>query len=347
MKRIIYGIVLTLALVAGGRVGAMAQEASQAPVRIVGAAFEPAEVLIGDHFGLNIEVEAEDGSEVAFPTITEEFADGCIELLEESPTDTVEHKEGVWRLRKQYRLTSFEPAEYRLDSLGVLYRSGNSIDTAFVNGILQVKVDWMPVDTAQKTIYDIKQPMKTPLVVEEFGGYTALGVLIVAALASAIYLIISRSHKAKGVEKGEDLPQEAPHIVAIRHLEMLSNQKLWQNGKYKAYWSRLTEILRAYLDARYGVGAMEMTTDEIVAALATLNIEPKQLADMKNLLAESDLVKFAKHTPEAETNEEAYYKTYYFVENTKELAAESDSLANEVPEVIVPQKEKEEEGSHE
>ena len=337
-KIVVVLLMLTMVGAFGVLAGVGTKAYAQEPVRVVGAAFEPREVLIGDHFQLNMEVEAEDGCEVAFPTITEQFAEGRIELLEELPTDTVSHKEGVWALRKSYRLTSFEPAEYRLDSLGVLYSTGVKIDTAFVGSALTLKVDIMPVDTAQKTIYDIKQPMKAPLVVEEFAGYLGLVVLALAALASAIYLIATRTRKAKQAASEEEAPKEAPHIVAIRNLEMLSHQKLWQNGKHKAYWSQLTDILREYLDGRYGVGAMEMTSDEIVASLKELELSPKQVRELKGLLAEGDLVKFAKHTPDAESNEGAYYKIYYFVEETKELPAEGEPTApiQEAPEVVVP-----------
>ena len=160
---------------------------------------------------------------------------------------------------------------------------------------------------------------------------------MLAVLASALYLIITRTRKAKGKAQEEETPKEAPHIVAIRNLEILSHQKMWQNGKHKAYWSRLSEILREYLDGRYGVGAMEMTTDEIVAALKELELSPKQVKALNDLLAESDLVKFAKHTPDAESNEGAYYTIYYFVEETKEQPAEGAPSAQptEAPEVVM------------
>lgn len=342
MKRF-YGLMLTalVVLVAGG-VELFAGE----PVRIVGAGFEPREVLLGDHFNLNIDVEVEEGCQVAFPAIDESFAEGHIELLEDIVTDTLGQSDGVWRLRKSYRLTSFDVAEYQLDSLGVLYSDGLKIDTAFVGEPLQLRVDIMPVDTAQKTIYDIRQPMQAPLVVEEFSGWVSLGVLALAVLASLIYLVLKSWRARKQGEAEVALPKEAPHIVAIRSLEQLTHQKLWQNGKHKAYWSRLTDILRSYLDGRYGVGAMEMTTDEIIAAVKELEISPKQLADIRELLSEGDLVKFAKHTPGVETNEEAYYKVYYFVEDTKEQQiSEGAAPKVESPEVIVPEvlnKEKEE-----
>lgn len=303
--------------------GAMAQ-ADLGHLRVMGAGFHPSEVLIGDHFWLEIEAEVDEAPEgeqvqVAFPEITPDFTEGRIELLEELPTDTVAvSDEGVYQLRKRYRLTSFEPAEYSIDSLGVLWYDGVDLDTVFVREPLRLKVDIMPVDTAQKTIYDIKQPMNTPLVVEEFEGYLRWGIVALLALWSIGYLIASRSRKA--VAKAEEnRPKEAPHIVAIRQLEQLSTQKLWQNGRHKHYYTRLTEILRDYLEGRYGVCALEMTTDEIVVALRELELTKKQNSELAELLREADLVKFAKHTPDADTNEAAYYKVYYFVEETKEV----------------------------
>lgn len=327
--------------------GAVAQ-ADLGYLRVVGAGFHPEQVLLGDHFWLEIEAEVDQAPEgeqvqVAFPEITPEFTEGRIELLEEEPTDTVAFKDGVYQLRKRYRLTSFEPAEYTIDSLGVLWYDGVDLDTVFVSEPLRLKVDMMPVDTAQKTIYDIKQPMKTPLVVEEFSGYLRWGVVIVLALVSALYLIISRSRKAKGKVEEESRPKEAPHIVAIRLLEQLSTQKLWQNGRHKQYYTRLTEILRDYLEGRYGVAALEMTTDDIVAALRSLELTKKQKSELAELLREADLVKFAKHTPDAETNEAAYYKVYYFVEETKEAQEQTkeEVATTEVVDIDVVESHKE------
>lgn len=301
--------------------------------RLVEARFEPQEVLIGDHFELRMAVEVPEGTDVGFPTITEEFTEGRIELLEELPADTVATTEGRYELRKRYRLTCFEPAEYRVDSVGVLCFDGVALDTLFASAPLSVKVDIMPVDTAQKTIYDIKQPLEAPLVVEEFAGYMGYGLVVLAALVSVVYLLWGRRRRS-GKSVAEELPKEAPHVVAIRALEQLVNQKLWQNGKHKAYYTRLTDILRDYLFGRYGVGAMEMTSAEILAALKELPLTERQRADLGEILSESDLVKFAKHTPTAEMNEGAYYKIYYFVEETK-VQPEPKEQQGGVPEQLV------------
>ena len=117
-------------------------------------------------------------------------------------------------------------------------------------------------------------------------------------------------------------PPLPPHVAAIRALEALHNQKLWQNNRHKQYYSGLTDILRTYIAARWGIGAMEMTSDEIIAAMRPVELPDKARMDLTAILRDGDLVKFAKATPPAEENEADYLKAYYFVEETK-LAEEN------------------------
>lgn len=233
-------------------------------------------------------------------------------------------------------MTSFEPARYSIDSLGVLWTDGERIDTLFADTPLALEVAMIPVDTAQKTIYDIKQPLEAPLKLGEIGGYALSGLAVVAVVATLVLLIVRRLRKKN---KDAEVAKEPAHIVAIRELERLSNRKLWQNGKIKEYYSRLTEILREYLSGRYGVGAMEMTTDEIVAAMKEVAVEPKYIAKLGSLLAESDLVKFAKYIPSEEYHEESYNTVYYFVEESKEVSEEIASPEAQEPQGVTINKE--------
>lgn len=309
-------------------------------MRIESARFVPDSVLIGDHFDLVMEVVSRDGYAVGFPTITN-VGEGKIELLEEGKIDTLSMGDGNYHLRKKWRMTSFEPAMYNIDSLGVLYSDGRTVDTLYAPNALELAVQMMPVDTAQKTIYDIKQPLKMPILFGEVveTGSMVLGVLVALAAVVMAVIVVVRRLRRKGDEVAK--PKEPAHVVAIRELEMLHNQKLWQNGKVKEYYSRLTEILREYLDGRYGVGAMEMTTDEIVAAMKGLSLTKKQSASLGELLTESDLVKFAKYIPAEEYHEEAYNTVYYFVEESKEIAEEVVSPEAQSLEGVVAQEKRE------
>ena len=323
--------------------------AQDEPVRIVGAAFQPESVLLGDHFELTVEVEAEsDSYEVALPMLDEGLAEGRIELVEDVEAERTNLNEKGYRLRKSYRLRSFEPASYGFDSLAVAYTDGSKIDTLFWSGRLTVEVQDIPIDTTRQTIYDIKQPLDAPLLVDEFRGYLWGVVLLGAVVASLVWLVVRALRRSRGKEEETQLPKEAPHVVAIRSLLVLDSQKLWQNGRYKEYYTRLMDILRSYIDGRFGVGAMEMTTDQIVEAFKELPLSDKQRRELGALLGESDLVKFAKHIPSAETNEAAYYTVYYFVEESKEVAEQVVGEGEQTVEgIIVEEKANKEENQDE
>ena len=69
---------------------------------------------------------------------------------------------------------------------------------------------------------------------------------------------------------------------------------------------------------------MEMTSDEILAAVRRYDLPQKCVMDLQAILRDADLVKFAKARPEGTTNEDNYLNAYYFVEETKpaEIAEE-------------------------
>ncbi len=114
-----------------------------------------------------------------------------------------------------------------------------------------------------------------------------------------------------------------PHVAAIRALEALHHRKLWQNNQHKLYYSGLSDIVRTYIAARFGIGAMEMTSDEILTLLRRGElVPPKSATDLAEVLRDADLVKFAKAVPDGERNEADYLKIYYFVEETKRVAEE-------------------------
>ncbi len=155
----------------------------------------------------------------------------------------------------------------------------------------------------------------------EVSGWLALVLGISAVLGTGIWLLAKyRRHipLLGGVK-----PLLPPHVEAIRRLEALRNQKLPQNGKHKQYYSGITDILRAYLDRRFGIGAMEMTSSEILEAVETSRaageIDDKRYGDLEELLQTADLVKFAKWVPDEAEEDKAYYDAYYFVEETKSV----------------------------
>ncbi|HPY67608.1 MAG TPA: hypothetical protein PLP03_05530 [Bacteroidales bacterium] len=115
-----------------------------------------------------------------------------------------------------------------------------------------------------------------------------------------------------------EIDPDPPHIIAFRELERLREEELWQKGDVKKYYSRLTEILRQYLERRYGVNSLEMTTSETLNALVESGFKKDEAySTLKSVLNDADLVKFAKYKPEPAENDKSFSNSWQFVEVTK------------------------------
>ncbi len=111
---------------------------------------------------------------------------------------------------------------------------------------------------------------------------------------------------------------EPAHVIAFRELEKLKNEKLWQNGETKKYYIRLTEIIRQYLENRFGVNSLELTTSETLEALVKTGFKKDESFNkLRSVLTGADLVKFAKYKPDPTENESVFSNSYDFVSATK------------------------------
>ena len=329
MKLLRYIIIYVSALLAGGM--AVAQSTPTITSHISADT-----VMIGDRVTLTIEVDADVMQHIVFPTFdfTQNAPEGAeqqepsIEVINDFAPDTVSKEGRRVRLCKRYEMAVYDEGIYKLGKAQALYVDKNIVDTLFAEREEELFVKTFQIDSTMTTVRDLKPQMTLKLRFAEFGGYLGIALAVALLLAGVIYLLVRYLHK-RG-KRISDLFKPAPpvpaHIVAIEALEKLRNEKLWQNNKHKQYYSGLSDILRTYLAGRFEVGAMEMTTDEIAEALREVDIEHKSKMDLLSVLRDADLVKFAKATPEAEENELAYDKAFYFVENTKpvEVVEEED-----------------------
>jgi hypothetical protein len=100
-------------------------------------------------------------------------------------------------------------------------------------------------------------------------------------------------------------------------LETLEKERLWQQGDHKGYHSRITDLLRGYIEERYHVPALESTTDELIRELRVSPLSTDQRGQLENMLRLADMVKFAKTTPSSEENERMMTSTVRFVSETR------------------------------
>ena len=296
----------------------------------VTAQIRPDSIMIGDRFDFTIDVEKDLVQVVQFPEF-EDKPGSPIELVREYPIDTLERDGRHLKLRKRYTLTAFEEGKWNLGLPAVLYADKNIVDTLWARDSMLLEVATFQIDSTSQSIYDLKPQWNLPFRFAEVSGYAQWGALVILLLLAAAYAL-KRYLESRGKRLGDlfkPAPPLPPHVAAIKALETLHHQKLWQNNKHKQYYSGLTDILRTYIAGRWGIGAMEMTSDEIIEAMRSQELPDKASMDLTAILRDADLVKFAKATPEGEQNEADYLKAYYFVEETK--PAEQEDGADESP----------------
>jgi hypothetical protein len=290
----------------------------QAPT--VRAAFDRDSVMIGDQFLLGVTIEKDVMQMVDFASLIGSAQDSAFEVLEEYPVDTLSVAGRRQTLHRRYRVTIWEGGIYNLGRFPALYAGKNVVDTLLSVDSLRIVVGSFDIDLEKDKPFDIKPQQKVAFRLGEISGWLLMGLGALAVLAVAVWLLVRYRGRLAPLLGGGG-PPLPPHVEAIRRLEALRNQKLPQNGRHKQYYSGLTDILRTYLERRFGIGAMEMTSAEILEALEGPRREgevaAKPFGDLSTLLATADLVKFAKLIPDEGEVESDYYRAYYFVEETK------------------------------
>ena len=304
--------------------GAAARDSTALPGRaanapVVRATLAPDSLMIGDRFRVRVEVDKDIVQQVDFPTYQGQKMTDKIEVLGETAVDTLRRDGRRMTLVKEYVMTSFDEGYYNLGPFPVLYADKNIIDTLWSGDSLRMTVATFEIDTTTQQIFDIKPPFDAPLRFGEVSGYMAGGLLL-GLLAVGIFYFVRRKRQGQPL-LGKVRPELPGHIVAIMELEKLHTQKLWQSNRHKQYYTRLTDILREYLESRFGIAAPEMTSNEILAQVQKLSLAERPSAQLRELLRQADLVKFAKLVPDAEENERAYSNAFYFVEETKPEAS--------------------------
>lgn len=184
---------------------------------------------------------------------------------------------------------------------------------------LLLTVNTIPIQ-AEQDIKDIKSIMEVPFSLTDWllAHKKSIGLILLAVILIVVGIILYRKYKHRPKAEEEDfVPKEAADIVANRKLLELENNKLWQNGKIKEYYSKLSFIIREYIENRFQLRALELTTDEISNLIQALNeVEKSEKEKLHEILLLADMAKFAKQQPIAIENEDSLKNTYRFIEKT-------------------------------
>lgn len=284
---------------------------------LVSATLDSTEMSLGSQTDLCLSVTQSKTESVAFPVLGEELQSG-VEVINQSGQDTVFLENDQCRVSKRYTLTSFADSLFLLDPLPVV--AGE--DTFYTEALSLNVVQPFVVDTADNAITDIKNVYKAPIWWWGIFRWVLLG-LGIALLGVGIYFLVrylkKRFHKESVEQINPELLRPCDE-VAFEKLNQIKEQKIWEKGRLKEYYTLLTDVLREYIARRYEVTTSEKTSSELLAQLKPL-VEKDLLARLTKMLQLADLVKFAKWLTTSEENEQAWLMAYRFVEQTRVVIA--------------------------
>lgn len=293
----------------------------------VSSAPDTSVILIGDQVRFTVTARVPAGLFAELSGAADTLA-GKIIILRRDQRDTTPEADGSMTIIDRYLITAFDTGSYTIPPFYAEVAKGDSLlrfysDFSFIDVI---RPDITPSDTTD-VIFDIVPPRDAPVSFAE-----VLPWLVILLISAVIVYLLARYLPRNPLRRFvKPLPPPVPaHITAMTELQALKEEQLWQKGEIKEYYSRLSDIIRRYIDNRFGISSPELTTDETVRLLHRAAVtSPGQMALVKEVLSLSDMVKFAKYIPEGEVNESMFENAVRFVEETREpdVAAGADQSA--------------------
>ncbi|MBJ2194376.1 MAG: cell wall anchor protein [Muribaculaceae bacterium] len=238
-----------------------------------------------------------------------------IEIIDWVYGDTTDLGNSLVEMKRALVVQSFDSGVYTIPPFFLV----NGPDTVRSNQ-LTLKVN--PVDvSAMSDINPLAPPASftskwydwLPDWITDYWGWILLGLLVVAGGICA-YLILTRKVSVNILPQKKRLP---PDRIAIDRLNALREAQLWEKGQEKEYYTRLIDILRDYLQERFGINAMEMTSSQILKALEANEETRMPHRYMQKVVEIADFVKFAKVRPMPDDNVRSFQNAMQFVEETR------------------------------
>ncbi len=271
------------------------------------------EILIGEQTNLTLSVSMKKGRSLQMPEFApSQFITPGVEVLSTNQADTAELDDDMVQVNKVYTLTSFDENLYYLPEMAV------KVDgKEYKSKSLALKVITMPVDTLHpENFFPPKDVQDNPFQWSEWSGIFWMSVLMVLLICAAFYLRLRLKDNKPIIAHVRIVKKILPHQKAMTEIEKIKAERMASSEDQKAYYTRLTDTLRVYIEERFGFSAMEMTSSEIIERLQQAE-DRKMIDELRELFTTADLVKFAKYSTLINENDANLVNAIEFINTTK------------------------------
>lgn len=279
----------------------------------VKAAIDSIEIFIGQQAKLTVDVTADRGAKVVYPTYERaQFITPGVEVLGSTDADTTLIDNGMMTVSKTFTITSFDEKLYAIPGMKV------SVDgKAYTANQLALKVIPVEVDTLHlDKFFPPKDVQDNPFDWSEWSGVFWMSAIVLLLCMLCCYLAVCIKQNKPVIVRIRVIKKVLPHQKALTVIEKLRREKLNSSENQKEYYTQLTDALRQYIKERFGFNAMEMTSSEILDRLHETG-DQKMLDELKELFYTADLVKFAKYSTLLNENDMNLVNAINFIDQTK------------------------------
>ena len=267
---------------------------------------------IADKIKLEVEMTAEEDYQITPPNMGAKL--GGFEIADASKTQPELTAEGSLRETQTFVLEPFLSGEYTLPSLRYQFqkKGAEEVHEILTEELVLTVSSLLPDAAENLEIHEIGEPVALPRPKLNW----KLWVLILAGLILlAILGFILGRRLPKGVRKKKVTPA---HMIALAALRELEKEGSPAPGASKDYYQKISDILRSYIENRFGLSAPERTTEEFLEELQSgSEFNAQQQSLLQDFLKHCDLVKFASHTPSEGDIKRTFDSCENFIVETK------------------------------
>ena len=171
---------------------------------------------------------------------------------------------------------------------------------------------------APSSLRDIKPPLEPQ---QSLFPYFVVGGILVVIIAMLVWFYLQQRRQTSAptsIEKGEVCP---PHEIAYERLAAIEASEWLARGELDAYHTHISHVIREYIEARYRIPALELTTTQLLAQLTEGQSEGQLGAlyvdKIRHFLVNCDKVKFATYQPATTEAAKRMIEARWFIDVTK------------------------------